>query len=76
MKAGDRVTLTGSEGAYTGVIVLVSPNEASLMVGLDGGFKSRSGMYVNLIPLLRAEDGIYRELLGGEPVQVEVIVTQ
>ncbi len=75
MKAGDRVTLTGSQGTYTGVILLASANGLSLMIELDDGFTSASGVYVNMIPLLQV-NGVYRELLGGEPVEVEIAVTQ
>ena len=76
VKAGERVTLTGSEGAGTGRILRISPNEDSLMVELDDGFTTPSGVYVNMIPLLRAHDGTYRELLGDSPIQIDIAVTQ
>lgn len=76
MKAGDRVRLTGSGAPRSGTILLCSPNEDSLMVELDDGFATRSGgVYVNMIPLLRTE-GVYRELAGGEPIEVEIATPQ
>lgn len=75
MKAGDRVQLRGGGVPRTGKIVLCSPNENSLIVQLDDGFPTRSGVYVNIIPLLRT-NGVYRELASGESVDVEIAVIQ
>jgi hypothetical protein len=70
MKAGDRVRLTGDSGdVRNGLIILCSPNEDSLMVKLDDGFRTREGIYVDMMPLLRT-DGVYRELMTGEAVDV------
>lgn len=69
MKAGDRVRLTISASPRLGTVLLCSPNEDSLIVELDEGLSTPSGVYVNMVPLLRA-DGIYR--LGGHPVEVEI----
>ena len=70
---GTLVRLTTASGqTRDGCILLCSSNEDSLMVKLDDGLPTRSGLYADMVPLLRV-DGEYHELMGGEPVQVEVL---
>ena len=74
MKTGDRVTLRGS-ATRTGEIVLCSENENSLMIRLDDGMPAASGIYINFMALLRT-DGVYRDLIFGEPIEVEIATAQ
>jgi hypothetical protein len=73
MRKGDRVRLIpdGGDIAY-GVLLLCSPCQDSLMVALEDGMRTRSGLYADMVPLLR-QDGVYRDLMGNDPVEVALI---
>lgn len=74
MKAGDRVTLRG-KATRTGEVVLCSENEHSVMIRLDDGMPAASGIYINFMALLRT-DGVYRDLIFGESIEVEISTPQ
>ncbi len=70
---GDFVLITyGTNAPVDGMILIASPNGASLMIGFDGALLTASGgMYFGMLPVLRDEAGVYRDLAQGFPVTIE-----
>jgi hypothetical protein len=66
MKRGDFVWIERGDVKMQAMVTLASPNEDSLMVMFDGMFCG----YVNAMPLLRDDEGVYRDLLENKPVEV------
>lgn len=77
MRKGDRVLITLGGETVEGEVILASPNEDSLALAFDGALASRGpsgGMAVfpGLLPVLRDKAGIYRELVHGDEVKLEL----
>jgi hypothetical protein len=53
------------------IVVLASENGRSLMVTFDGMFWPGNG-YVGMMPLLQLDDGSFVDLIGRQPVGVEL----
>jgi hypothetical protein len=54
------------------MILLVSPNGRSLMLGFSGALRTPSGgMMVSNIPLLMDDDGVYRDLVENAPATLK-----
>jgi hypothetical protein len=68
MKRGDVVQLTDPATGVTldGWIALASPGGASLMVLFDGLIDGCAGS----LPLLRADDGRYHNVMTGRAIEV------
>jgi hypothetical protein len=72
MKKGDLVSVTYNGQTLRGVIVLASPDGASLFIAVDGSLvNSAGGMLVGALPVLRDEAGVFRDLIAGDPVIIE-----
>ena len=73
---GQFVRITYGAKTLDGMVMLASSNGKSLMVGFDGAFISPSGgMFPGAMPLLMDDDGVYRDLVENEPVQVQPLGT-
>lgn len=73
MKAGDRVWLTGCDGARVlAVVVMASGNGRSLFLSFDGLLDVGECWAVGCLPVLRDDAGVYRDLVHGEPVTIEL----
>jgi hypothetical protein len=66
MKRGDFIWVERGSAKVGAMVTLASPNERSLMVMFDGMFCG----YVGVMPLLRDDDGVYRDLLRYEQVAI------
>jgi hypothetical protein len=66
VKRGDFVLIERGEVKMEAMITLASPNGVSLMVMFDGMFCG----FVNMMPLLRDENGVYRDLIEHKPVKL------
>jgi len=74
MKRGDFVRVTFGVDSIQAMVMLASENGNSLMLGFDGALHSPSGgMFVGSLPVLRGDDGVYRDLVEGVEVQIESI---
>lgn len=68
MKKGDKIWITCEKQRVKGWIILVSPNQVSLMIG----FEAMLSGHVGMMPILRnEEDGIYRALFNDAEVKIE-----
>lgn len=67
MKTGDLVLIAYEGRKVPGRIVLASQNEASLMLE----FEAILGGCVGMMPVLRDEEGTYRDLINHRPVEIE-----
>jgi hypothetical protein len=73
MKRGDKVLITFYGQVKQGRILLASENQRSLALAFDGAFRDgEGGMYVAMMGVLKDDDGTYRDLIGGQPVEVEL----
>jgi hypothetical protein len=66
VKRGDVIWIERGHTKMRAMIVLASPNEVSLAVAFDGMFCG----YVGWMPLLRDDNGEYRDLITSMPVKV------
>jgi len=69
LKAGDRVRITYRGRSVVGKVILASANGASLALE----FEAFLGGYAGMIPVMRDGDGIYRDLIASEPVQLDLV---
>jgi hypothetical protein len=69
MKDGDKLRLTVDGRTVDARVIFGSANGRSLMVGFEAIVLGHVGM----MPLLQHDDGVYRSLVGGEEVKVEVV---
>ena len=69
MKRGDFVRIERGEAKMEAMVTLASPCGGSLMVMFDGMFCGFAGM----MPLLRDDEGVYRDLVTSQPVALEKI---
>jgi hypothetical protein len=65
-KAGDGVLIEHDNKVVTGIVMLASPNSASLMLG----FEAIIDRHVGMMPVLRHEDGVYRSIISQTAVQL------
>ncbi len=70
---GDFVRITYADNPPTeGMVLIASPNGDSLMLGFDGTLRTaKGGIYFGMLPVLRDEAGVYRDLARGDPVTIE-----
>lgn len=68
---GQLVRITFGEDTIRGVIVLASSNNASLMLGFDGILGEGPGAYLGAMPVMRDDEGVYRDLWLGSQVIIE-----
>lgn len=66
MKFGDRVIITCQGEQYAGEIMLISPNETSIMLQ----FEAVIACHVGMMPVLRGSDGVYRSIVNGVEVSI------
>jgi hypothetical protein len=66
MKTGAAVRITHAGRTVRGAVKLASPNGRSLMLEFD----ALLGGYAGMMPVLQGDDGTYRDLVKGEPVDV------
>jgi hypothetical protein len=75
VKRGDFVRITYREQVKRAMVMLVSPNGRSLMLGFDGLLYVREGddvgAYCGFMPVLQDEGGVYRDLLNGEALTIQ-----
>ena len=72
MKRGDFVQVTYCDQTKRAMLLLVSPNEKSLMLGFEGALYDRDGgCFVGTMPVLMDEAGDYRDLISDELVTIE-----
>jgi hypothetical protein len=70
-KRGDFVTITTATGNTTRAMVrLASENGRSLFLTFDGALWGTHGAYFGNMALLRDDDGVFRDLIESEPMQV------
>lgn len=69
---GQYVVITYGTQTVTAMVLLASPNGKSLMLGFDGALvpSHGEGLYPGSMAVLMDDDGVYRDLLNNEPVQV------
>lgn len=74
---GQFVRITFAGQTIDGTVMIVSPNNRSLMLSFDGALHTPGGgMVFGALPALMDDDGVYRDLVEGEPVQVVPRVVQ
>ena len=75
---GQFVHLTYGGRTVAAMVMLASSNGKSLMLGFDGALvpSHGEGMFPGAMPVLMDDDGVYRDLLNNEPVQVVPMATQ
>jgi len=74
MKRGDFVMITCAGQTKRAMVLLASPNGASVMLGFEGTMYARGGIYYGSMPVLRDDDGVYRDLAQpGEVVDIELV---
>jgi hypothetical protein len=72
MKTGDFVQVTYCGQRMRCKLLLASPNGRSLMLGFEGAlFTSSGGAFFGSMPVLQDEDGTYRDLMAGDPIEIE-----
>jgi hypothetical protein len=69
IKTGDKLRLTCDGRTVAGWVIMASPNGRSLAVGFEAILLG----HVGVMPLLQEDDGVYRALIGGEEVGVEIV---
>jgi hypothetical protein len=75
-KRGDFVTITTAAGNTTCAMVgLASENGRSLFLTFDGALGGTHGAYCGNMAVLCDDDGVFRDLVEGEPVQVVAAIT-
>jgi hypothetical protein len=74
MKRGDFVMITCAGQTKRARVLLASPNAVSVMLGFEGTLTVRGGVYFGSMPVLRDDDGVYRDLAQpGEVVDIELV---
>ena len=70
---GQFVRITYGNQTTEGKVLIVSPNQRSLMLCFDGALipSHGEGLYAGAMPVLMDDDGTYRDLLNGEPVLLQ-----
>jgi len=68
---GDRVRITTCGNTVEGLVVLGSDNRKSLMLGFPATLDGCMG----IMPVLRHDDGVYRNLITNHEVGVEWLPT-
>jgi hypothetical protein len=71
MQSGDQVWTKCQERRVRAQILMASQNEKSLLLEIETPLRIGSGVYVNFLPLLKNEKGVYRDLLTGNAFQLE-----
>lgn len=69
-----RVTYCGK--TLEAMITLASPNGRSLMLCFDGVLYANGGAYPGAMPVLKGEDGVYRDIVNYQPVRIEPLAMQ
>jgi hypothetical protein len=67
---GDFVRLTVGTDVLDAMVTLASPCGGSLMLMFDGAARVGGGLAVGMLPVLRAEDGSWSEIMFGTPVEI------
>lgn len=71
-RKGQYVRVTAHRMTAIARIELASADGASLMLAFDGGLSTAAGgMYVGYMPVLRGDDGQYRELINRTVIFLE-----
>lgn len=70
---GQAVRISVCGRTVNGTVLLASPNGASLMLEFDAGLwvGGDRGMYAGQMPVLKGDDGVFRDLIASEPVSIE-----
>jgi hypothetical protein len=66
MKTGDKVEIKHGDTTVDGLVVLASSNGKSLMLSFEAILSGHVGM----MPVLQADDGVYRSIITGEEVSL------
>jgi hypothetical protein len=69
MKFGDTVRVTHDGRSVTAMVLLVTKFNTPGMVSFDAVL----GGYVNVMPILRLEDGSLVDLINSKPVEVKLL---
>lgn len=72
MKQGDLVHVTYEGKSLTARVVLASPNGRSLLIAWEDGML---GGHVGMMPVFQEEDGEYRSLIEGKPIELLPLVS-
>ena len=72
-KAGQDVVITCDGNSLAAKVTLASDNGRSLMLSFDAALWTGDGMYAGMMAVLRDADGVYRELMLGHAVQIELL---
>ena len=74
-KTGQSVFITCNGHALAAQVLIASENGRSLMLGFDAALWTGDGLYCGSMPVLREDDGVYRELVLGHAVTIEPLPT-
>lgn len=66
-RRGEFVTLQYEGQQVLAMVLLASPNGASLMLGFDGALRGQAGLHYGSMAVLRDRDGVYRDLVESLP---------
>ena len=67
----DAIIGASKDASIKATVTLASPNGASIVITFDGGFSlGTGGAYVGMMPLSRRDDGVFVDLILGQPVTV------
>lgn len=66
LQRGEFVEVTAEGRTVRAMVTLASANGRSLILMFDGML----GGYVNTLPVLLGDDGVYRGLVDGMPVEI------
>lgn len=72
-KTGQSVVITCDGRSLPATVSLASENGRSLALSFDSALWNGGGWYVGTMPVLRDADGVYRELMLGHPVHIELL---
>lgn len=71
---GQFVRITCAGRTLDGMVLIVSPNQVSMMLGFAGVLPtSTGGAYIGSMPVELDEAGVYRDLIQGDPVTIEQV---
>ncbi len=74
-KTGQSVTITCDGRSLPATVLLASENGMSLALSFDAALWAGDGMYAGTMPVLRDDDGVYRDLMLGHAVTIEPLPT-
>jgi len=73
---GQFVQITYGGETIEAMVMLASANSRSLMLGFKGVLYAHGGVYPGAMPVLMDDEGVYRDLVKNQPVQIQARTMQ